>query len=408
MKTRRWMFVLLLAGSGASTWPQVTEAQCCLDAFFAGCATCFRKPQAYAVAPVMAPVPAPIPAPPPPVVVPVQQVSYVPETTYRTQYQNVPVTSYKPSTEIDPCTGCPRECMQQVTNYVQQAVNVPVTQYRAVYSTKYVQMQQGAPAYSAPAAAPVYPGAVAAPAMPAAGVGTSPFAAPVQTTPQAWGAAGADIPQQVLPGQTSIAAPTLPQGFVPPPAPQTMTVPNTVPAPGVVQQPAFGQPTFQQQIVPQSGMNQSGATYAAPAPNGQLQPTQPPALTPTPALKPIPEMPRPPVPQAGVQSGTAPQTFAPPSFKPLSPPAVSGSVPAMSGTAPAISPFTAPSGTAPASGTNGAVGPTTMPVVPGSGPGASTGAFPRLLEPTSHTTSWRPVSVAPMGSPTAALPGRLQ
>lgn len=404
MKTRRWMFVLLLAGSGASTWPQVTEAQCCLDAFFAGCATCFRKPPAYAVAPVMAPVPAPIPAPPPPVVVPVQQVSYVPETTYRTQYQSVPVTSYKPSTEIDPCTGCPRECMQQVTNYVQQAVNVPVTQYRAVYSTKYVQMQQPAPAYGAPAAAPVYPGAVAAPAMPAAGVGTSPFAAPIQTTPQAWGAAGADIPQQVIPGQSSIAAPTLPQGFVPPPAPPTMTVPNTVPAPGMMQQPAFGQPTFQQQIVPQSG-----ATYAAPGPNGPLQPTQPPALTPTPALKPIPEMPRPPVPQAGVQSGTAPQTFAPPSFKPLSPPALSGSAPATSGTAPAISPFTAPSsGTAPASGTNGAVGPTTMPVVPGSGPGASTGAFPRLLEPTSHTTSWRPVSAAPMGTPTAALPGRIQ
>jgi hypothetical protein len=368
----------------------VTEAQCCLDAFFAGCATCFRKPPAYAVAPVMAPVPAPIPAPPPPVVVPVQQVSYVPETTYRTQYQNVPVTSYKPSCEIDPCTGCPRECMQQVTNYVQQAVNVPVTQYRAVYSTKYVQMQQSGPAYSAPAAAPVYPGAVAAPAMPAAGVGTSPFAAPVQTTPQAWGAAGADIPQQVLPGQTSIAAPTLPQGFVPPPAPQTMTVPGTVPAPGVVQQPAFGQPTFQQQIVPQSG-----TTYASPAPaNGQLQPTQPPALTPTPSLKPIPEMPRTPAPQTGVQSGTT-QPFAAPSLKPLSPPAVSGSAPAASGTAPAT-------------GTNGVSGPTTMPVVPGSGPGASTGAFPRLLEPTSHTTSWRPVGVAPMGTPTAALPGRLQ
>jgi hypothetical protein len=183
-----------------------------------------------------------------------------------------------------------------------------------------------------------------------------------------------------------------------------MTVPNTVPAPGMVQQPAFGQPTYQQQIVPQSGAN-----YAAPVPNGQLQPTQPPALTPTPALKPIPEMPRVPAPQTGVQSGTAPQTFAPPSFKPLSPPAVSGSAPATSGTAPAISPFTAPSsGTAPASGTNGAVGPTTMPVVPGSGPGGSTGAFPRLLEPTSHTTSWRPVSAKPMGTPTAALPGRLQ
>ena len=94
-------------------------------------------------------------------------------------------------------------------------------------------------------------------------------------------------------------------------------------------------------------------------------------------------------------SDLAPQPFAAPSLKPLSPPAVSGSAPATSGTVPAT-------------GTNGAVGPTTMPVVPGSGPGASTGAFPRLLEPTSHTTSWRPVSAAPLGTPTAALPGRLQ
>jgi hypothetical protein len=148
------MIVLPLAVAAASILPQSVEAQCCLDGLFAGCASCFRKaPPAYAVAPVMAPIAAPVPAPPPPVVVPVQQVSYVPETTYRTQYQCVPVTSYKPSCEIDPCTGCSRDCMEQVTNYVQQAVNVPVTQYRAVYSTKYVQMQPGAQAYGAPAAA---------------------------------------------------------------------------------------------------------------------------------------------------------------------------------------------------------------------------------------------------------------
>jgi len=389
MKTRRWMFVLLMAGSTASTWTQVSQAQCCLDAFFAGCGSCFRKaPQAYAVAPIMAPVAAPIAAPPPPVVVPVQQVSYVPETTYRTQYQSVPVTSYKPSCEIDPCTGCPRDCMEQVTNYVQQAVNVPVTQYRAVYSTKYVQMQQGAPAYGAPAAAPVYPG------MAPAGAATSPFAAPVQTTPQAWGAAGADIPQQIVPGQSSIAAPTLPQGF----APQGTVQPGM--------QPTFQQPAFQQQIVPQSG-----GTYAAPGPvNGQLQPTAPPALAPTPSLKPIPEMPRAAAPQvgsqfgspAGTQAGTAPQTYAAPSLKPVSPPSL---IPGTSGTAPANG---ANGNHSNGVGSNSATGPNQMPVVPGTGPGASTGAFPRLLEPTSHTTSWQPMNMRPTGYPTAALPGRLQ
>ena len=123
--------------------------------------------------------------------VPVQQTSYVPETTYRTQYQNVPVTTYKPSCEVDPCTGCSRECMQPVTQYVQQAVNVPVTQYRAVTTTKYVQMQPGyGGGYPAAQPATAMPAMVApAPAM--AAPATSPFAAPVQTTPQGWGAAGA-------------------------------------------------------------------------------------------------------------------------------------------------------------------------------------------------------------------------
>jgi len=383
MKTRRWMFVLLLGGA-ASMLPQSAEAQCCLDGLFAGCASCFRKaPPAYAVAPVMAPVAAPVPAPPPPVVVPVQQVSYVPETTYRTQYQCVPVTSYKPSCEIDPCTGCSRECMEQVTNYVQQAVNVPVTQYRAVYSTKYVQMQPGAQAYGAPAAAmPAYPATPAAPA-------ATQFAAPVQTSPQAWGSAGSDIPQQIIQGQTSIAAPTLPQGFVPQ---------------GGVQQPGVPQSTFQPQIVPQAG------TYAAPAPApAPLQPTAPPAFQPTPSLKPIPDV-RAPVGQAyGSQPATsAPQTFTPP--------------PTTSGSTPPARPSVQPPSLAPGSGTNSGsgttsgttpgaapgTGPVGMPVVPGTGPGAATGAFPRLLEPTSHTTSWQPAPIRPTAYPTAALPGRLQ
>jgi hypothetical protein len=377
------MFVLLLGGA-ASMLPQSAEAQCCLDGLFAGCASCFRKaPPAYAVAPVMAPVAAPVPAPPPPVVVPVQQVSYVPETTYRTQYQCVPVTSYKPSCEIDPCTGCSRECMEQVTNYVQQAVNVPVTQYRAVYSTKYVQMQPGAQAYGAPAAAmPAYPAPPAAPA-------ATQVAAPVQTSPQAWGSAGSDIPQQIIQGQTSIAAPTLPQGFVPQ---------------GGVQQPAMPQSTFQPQIVPQGG------TYAAPAPApAPLQPTAPPAFQPTPSLKPIPDV-RAPVGQAyGSQPATsAPQTFTVP------PTPNTSAVPAQ--------PSVQPPSLAPGSGTNSGsgttsgttpggaagTGPVGMPVVPGTGPGAATGAFPRLLEPTSHTTSWQPAPIRPTAYPTAALPGRLQ
>ena len=82
MKMRPTFTALLLA-FGAAT-PEAVHAQCCLNDLFAGCGACFRKPPVYAVAPV-APVMAPIPAPPPPVMVPVQQTSYVPETTYRTE-----------------------------------------------------------------------------------------------------------------------------------------------------------------------------------------------------------------------------------------------------------------------------------------------------------------------------------
>lgn len=347
---------VVVAAMGLLTASSV-QAQCCLDGLFAGCGACFKKPPVYAVAPVaapvIAPVAAPVPAPPPPVMVPVQQTSYVPETTYRTQYQNVPVTTYKPSCEIDPCTGCPRECMQPVTQYVQQAVNVPVTQYRAVTTTKYVQMQPGyGGGYPAAGQAPIAaPAAVAAPA-------ASPFSAPVQTAPQGWGAAGADVPQQLVPG----------------------SAPPALPATGVPQQ------TYQQPITPQAGTYQPAMPQAGlqpqPTPAPVLAPT-PSATSPAPSLKPIPELPR--------------------TVAPVAPPAL----PPSAG-APAATGMDKPS----TSGTIG--GPQAMPVMPGPGPKASTGAFPRLLEPTGHTTSWQPamLDASPIGRrpgyPTAALPARLQ
>ena len=400
MRIRRPFFVVLLAGGAVGMMPTACDAQCCLSDLFAGCR---KAPAAYAVAPIPAPIMAPVatpimapvPAPPPPVVVPVQQVSYVPETTYRTQYQCVPVTSYKPSSEIDPCTGCPRECMEQVTQYVQQSVNVPVTQYRAVYSTKYVQMQPG---YSANGAYGV-PGAAAAPMMApsTAGAVSSPFASTVQTTPQAWGAAGNDVPQQLIqPGQPqNIAAPAM--------------APAMVPQQGM-QQPVYQQPTFQQPVVPQSG------TYAAPAPAAvQPQPTAPPMLSPTPSLKPIPELQRTPA-TNGVGSA--------PSIAPTSPAGPGSPVPMMqqyrapaNGTpAPSLAPMGGyGTGTSGAGGGTSTTGSNGMPVLPGGGPSSTTGAFPKLLEPTGHTTSWQPAAgwypshqaSWPTGYPTAALPGRV-
>lgn len=354
--------VLMTGRQGQAQFPPPQpQSQCCLSGLFGGCC---KKPPAYAVAPVMAPmvapVPAPIPAPPPPVMVPVQQTSYVPETTYRTQYQSVPVTTYKPSCEIDPCTGCPRECMQPVTQYVQQAVNVPVTQYRAVTTTKYVQMQPG---YAAPGAYPApggYPAAVA-PAPAAAAPSSSPFAAPLQTTPQGWGAAGPDVPATVIPPASQ---PALPAAGAPP-------------------------ATFQQPITPQSG-----TTYSTPAPaQNPLQPTQPPVLGTTPSLRP-----------------TTPPALEAPQLKPipeLPRTTTGGSEPAASASSPAAPAVTPPAAPAAPSGT----GTNAVPSAPSTGPNAATGGFPRLLEPTGHTTSWQPAMDVPSAVtpsyPTAVLPTRL-
>ncbi|HEY2761740.1 MAG TPA: hypothetical protein VGI75_13380, partial [Pirellulales bacterium] len=60
-----------------------------------------------------------------------QQVSYVPQTTYTTQYQCVPVTTCRPVAACDPCGGA-QTAMQPVTTYVSRPVMVPVTTYRPV------------------------------------------------------------------------------------------------------------------------------------------------------------------------------------------------------------------------------------------------------------------------------------
>ncbi len=84
--------------------------------------------------------PAPVAAVAPPYIspgVPVQSVSYVPQTAYRTVYSPVPVTTLSPVTSCDPCSGCPTTSMVPTTTYVQRPVVVPYTTYRPVYSTYY-------------------------------------------------------------------------------------------------------------------------------------------------------------------------------------------------------------------------------------------------------------------------------
>ena len=63
-------------------------------------------------------------------------VNYVPCTSYRTTYERVPVTQYRPQTTSDPCTGCSVTCMRPCTTYTYRMRRVPYTTYRPVYRTE--------------------------------------------------------------------------------------------------------------------------------------------------------------------------------------------------------------------------------------------------------------------------------
>ena len=63
-------------------------------------------------------------------------VNYVPYTAYRTSWKRVPVTSYRPVTNSDPCTGCTVTCMRPCTTYTYQMQRVPYTTQRPVYRTE--------------------------------------------------------------------------------------------------------------------------------------------------------------------------------------------------------------------------------------------------------------------------------
>jgi len=63
-------------------------------------------------------------------------VNYVPYTAYRTSWKRVPVTTYKPVTNNDPCTGCTVTCMRPCTTYTYQMQRVPYTTQRPVYRTE--------------------------------------------------------------------------------------------------------------------------------------------------------------------------------------------------------------------------------------------------------------------------------
>ncbi|MEX2121468.1 MAG: hypothetical protein WD847_17905 [Pirellulales bacterium] len=126
-----------------------------------------------------------------------QVVNYVPQTCYRPQCTTVPVTTWRPFTSTDPCTGCPVTCMRPVVNYVRQTRMVAYTTYRPVVS--FVPAAPvaaaapacnpcGTPAYGmapayAPAGQPYYNGATGGTGVPTLPPGSSPGTSTFESSP---------------------------------------------------------------------------------------------------------------------------------------------------------------------------------------------------------------------------------
>ncbi|HUY89070.1 MAG TPA: hypothetical protein VMV10_10075 [Pirellulales bacterium] len=150
--------------------------------------------------------PAPLAAPvvEAPVVTPTV-VNYMPQSGYRTQYVTVPMTTYRPATGCDPCTGFPVTTMRPVISYVQQARLVPYTTYRAVLTSP------------ASPCAPVYGAAAYAPASTCSGCSAAPATQPYYSPAPASPAPIRASPLGAAPiGSASPGAPTLAPSENPP------------------------------------------------------------------------------------------------------------------------------------------------------------------------------------------------
>ena len=61
-------------------------------------------------------------------------LKYVPQVSYRTVWQPVPVTQYRRTVSYNPATGLPITCTQPCTTYTYQARRVPYTTFRPTYA----------------------------------------------------------------------------------------------------------------------------------------------------------------------------------------------------------------------------------------------------------------------------------
>jgi hypothetical protein len=142
-----------------------------------------------------------------------QTCNYVPQTCYRSQCVNVPVTTYRPVSSCDPCTGCPVTTLRPTTSFVRQVRYVPYTTYRPVCTTGCAPAV--ATTIAAPAATAYYPTTIQANAAPAASCCTP--AASVSVPATTYGAPTTMTPATPVIPATPIPAlngtPAIPQNY---------------------------------------------------------------------------------------------------------------------------------------------------------------------------------------------------
>jgi hypothetical protein len=314
--------------------------------------------------------------PPPPVAAyspcspPVQTVSYVPQTCYRTVTVNVPVTTYRPVTSCSPCTGR-TTALQPVTVMMPQQRMIPYTTFRYVVTSAYVAPAMAAPVSYAPVPAPV---AYAPPAcMNGCGGAPSTYSA---ARPYYQPSAPASYPVQSYPGGYA------PTGGTPPP---TFGTSN------------YGDPNVG---AASSGIPSNGVlTYGAPAPGtstyygGAPNATTPNGYTPNGS-----------VPNGYVPNGAAPSGAV------LNGTIINGNGQPMAPSTPAASPMQSypPMRTFQDQPAQTPTNP--MPPIPDHGtsttPGAAPISAPGLIDPSSRTTSWpaeRRSTVSPVSWPETSV-----
>jgi hypothetical protein len=192
--------------------------------------------------------------------------NYVPQTCYRTQTVQVPVTTMRPVCGTDPCTGCRTTVMRPVVTYQQQVQYVPYSSYRLQYSVAQAACPTATTSYYAPApssgigvAAPAYTTPAATFAAPTLNSGCSSCNSGVAAT--SYYAPSAVVPATSYPVTTN---------YAPVPTTRMLTPGIVVPGAAAVAVPAptnaYSYPTTQ------GNVNVGGYNYASPSASGSTPP----------------------------------------------------------------------------------------------------------------------------------------